>query len=224
MVGKNIPSVDRKILMSHQFNGYTTHSRSDGTFLGDGYGDAWAGYNYTEEQKSMDGMPPRNEYVDMSKNLHIDRLNYVCNRSMTREQRADLHHLDEAMNVLFERMHAHTDNEKKICKTEHYGSREYDAIHDILLLQRSIDFFGYSREGFLEEVYRKLSALYAYLIISRSKHFITERSPIQLFGYYQLVKTCMEFCRHAIIHTEIENDIKNPYCETGSDEYDCNPP
>jgi hypothetical protein len=225
MVGKNIPSVDRKILMSHQFNGYTTHSRSDGTFLGDAWaGDAWAGYNYTEEQKSMDGMPPRNEYVDMSENIHIDRLGYVCNRSMTREQRAVLYHLDEAMQVLFERMKAHTDEEIEMCDIENYGSRVYRAMHDVPCLHREIHFYGYSRDGFLEELYSKLSALYAYVIKSRRKHSITERSPIQLFGYYELVKTCMEFCRHAIIHTEIENDIKNPYCETGSDEYDYNPP
>ena len=208
--------------MSHH-NRYT-YSRSDGTFLGDAYGDAWAGHNRTEGQNSMDGMPPRNEYVDMSQYIHEDRLGYVCNMAMTRKQRAVLHHLDEAMKVLFERMNAHTDEEIEMCDIENYGSRGYHAMHDVPGLHRDIHFYGYSREGFLEELYSKLSALYAYVIKSRRKHSITERSPIQLFGYYELVKTCMEFCRHAIIHTEIENDIKNPYCETGSDEYDYNPP
>ena len=206
--------------MSHH-NRYTNYPRSDGTFLGDAHGDAWAGHNHTDEQNSMDGMSPRNKYVDMSQYLHIDRLGYVCNRAMTRKQRAVLYHLDEAMKILYERMKALTDDEKEICESENYGSRGKRAMNDLQLLKRAIDGFGYSREGFLEELYLKLSALYAYVMMKRHKHSITERSPVQLFGYHGMVKYCIELCGDAIIHTTEDNDIRNPYCETGSD--DCNP-
>ena len=202
--------------ISHPLDEYITYSR---------YGDAWAGQNHNDEHNSMDGMSPRNEYVDMAHYLHIDRLGYVCNRSMTCEKRVVLHDLDEAMKGLFERMRAHTDNENEICKIEDYGSRAYRAINDVPHLHRDIHFFGYSGEGFLEELYRKLSALYAYVMMKRHEHSITERSPIQLFGYHEMVEYCMKLCREAIIHTARDNDIENPYCETGSDEYGgCNPP
>ena len=201
---------------------HTDYSRSDGTFLGDAHGDAWAGSNHTEEQGFMDGMSPPSEYVDMSMYIHRDRLGYVCNRSTTYDQRVGLEHLDGAMTVLFERMKNHTDQEKKMCRHNDPNSRAYEAMIDVPLLERYIEFYGYSGEGVLDDLCKKLSALYAYVMMVRSETSTRNGSPVQLFGYYELVETCIQLCMYAISSTKV-NDSWNPDHEDGPDGYACNP-
>ena len=201
---------------------HTDYSRSDGTFLGDAHGDAWAGSNHTEEQGFMDGMSPPSEHVDMSMYIHEDRLGYVCNRSVTHDQRMGLERLDTAMTVLFERMKHHTEQEKMMCDHGNYNSPAYNAMIDVPLLERSIHFYGYSGEGFLDELYEKLSALYTYVMRVRSEMSIRNGSPVHLFGYYRLVATCIRLCMEAISSTKV-NDSWNPYDEDGPDGYACNP-